>query len=312
MRKSLLLLSSTEVLFYVFFSLDYTTRILICTHVTTKRSVSTNVFGAFINLGSDCFLCTRNWCNVLITAARMEVVIRPLRVRRCFTHSFTSIFYCVTLFITFLLSLFRSFYDYVSVCTNTLDGHDTLRLATVLPLMSQSIVDKFESYGFFIIQTTVPVLLVLTMSVKIALRISPCRSSPMLDVNSVRRKRQSDATCTILLLATSFLCCQMPCFIFVLLQHFTNVLRNDVADGATTRIIEMAQFAADLLLLVDSITSIMIYSLKLSEFRRYLMCTIQCVYMSGSSLRNTSLLQNRTSRRPRVYTMRTQNSKGKL
>ncbi|KAA0184784.1 Rhodopsin orphan GPCR [Fasciolopsis buskii] len=287
MRLSLLLLSTSEVLFHTFISLDYSNRLFVCSQDLHTVSALRRILIACINLGADSLLCSRNWCNVLITAARTEVVIRPIRSRRIFTRKSIIGMYLSTLSLAFLLSLVRSFYDYILLCVveadEVTDGRPSENALLhsahmVLPLLSDSFVSNYEAYCFFIFQVILPVVLVLAMSSTIACYMSPCKQSEILEVSMVRRRHQMNATRTILLLAATFLCFEMPSFILVLLQHYTRLVSSDESRFRY----KIAQFVADMLLTSDSIANIMIYSLKLPEFRKHLTRCCFCVIRSGS------------------------------
>ncbi|VDP71515.1 unnamed protein product [Echinostoma caproni] len=277
MRLSLLLLSTSEVIFHTFISLDYSNRLFVCSNDNSSHTVSPlrRILVAGINLGADTLLCSRNWCNVLITAARTEVVISPIRSRRIFTRRSIVFMYFGVLTVAILLSLVRSFYDYIVLCLpepspdrGTSDRMNVLLYSPhlVLPLLSNDVISSFEAYCFFIFQVILPVMLVLTMSITIAYYMSPWKHSQILEVSMVRRRHQMNATRTILLLATTFLCFEMPSFILVLLQHYTRLVSSEESRFRY----RVAQLAADLLLTSDSIANIMIYGFKLPEFRRHL------------------------------------------
>ncbi|THD19802.1 Rhodopsin orphan GPCR [Fasciola hepatica] len=289
MRLSLLLLSTSEVLFHTFICLDYSNRLFVCSQNSHTLSPLRRILIACINLGADTLLCSRNWCNVLITAARTEVVISPIRSRRIFTRRSIIAMYFSVLTIAVMLSLVRSFYDYILLCLteSNSDTEGGVRRNVllhgahmVLPLLSDSFVSSYEAYCFFIFQVIVPVMLVLAMSSTIACYMSPCKQSEILEVSMVRRRHQMNATRTILLLAATFLCFEMPSFILVLLQHYTRLVSSEESRFRY----KVAQFAADMLLTSDSIANIMIYSFKLPEFRRHLTrcCCCSCCCFARS------------------------------
>ncbi|CAH8527934.1 unnamed protein product [Heterobilharzia americana] len=283
MRTSLLVLSATEVLFHLFVCIEYTTR-LICSSPNPRMiKVSEFIYFALINWGSDCSLCTRNWCNVLITSARTEVVVYPMRKRRLLSHSSIKFIYGFLWILSGFLGIVRAFYDYAIICdptnkTNTqaivitssqskaadTDLSNAIDKGTTITyidaLLDQYIISNYEAYCFFIFQVIAPTLFVLIMSFIISFYVSPWRDSKIIEVTNVRRRNQMKATRTILFLAISFLCFQTPSFILVIIQHYTNVEIN----------FQLAKLVADLLLTFDSIINIMIYAIGLPSFRVYL------------------------------------------
>lgn len=285
MRNSLLLLSTTEVIFHAFFSLDYIVRLLICTGVLKDSHVAVKFAGAIINYGSDTFLCTRNWCNVLITAARTEVVLKPVTAFRFFTSTSVRFYYFGIMIIAASFASVRQFYSCIVIGIVKIGTQTQITWqAKMERLIADRARELFEAYGFFIFQIIAPVLLVLLMSIGITIRINPWKHSKILEDNRVRRRRQSNATRTILILAAAFLCCQMPCFIFVILINFTNILSTQ--DEKDQRIF---MFISDLLLLTDSATNILIYTLKMPDFRQHLLCRNKEITGRVTHLRNASL-----------------------
>ncbi|XP_018650838.1 putative rhodopsin-like orphan GPCR [Schistosoma mansoni] len=281
MRTSLLVLSATEVLFHFFVCIEYTTQ-LICSSNPRMISPTEFILFALINWGSDCSLCTRNWCNVLITSARTEVVVYPMRKRRILSHSSIKFIYGFLWILSGFLAIVRAFYDYAIVCnpsndlimqssktsplyTNNLDlsndfDENTNTVTHIDALLDQYIIINYEAYCFFIFQVIAPTLFVLIMSFIISFYVSPWRDTKIIEVTNVRRRHQMKATRTILFLAISFLCFQTPSFILVIIQHYTNLKIE----------FQLAKLVADLLLTFDSIINIMIYAIGLPGFRDYL------------------------------------------
>ncbi|KAF6779827.1 Rhodopsin orphan GPCR [Paragonimus kellicotti] len=305
MRSSLLLLSATEVVFHLFFSIDYMMRLGFCTIPTTQDSLARVMAAAAINLGSDTFLCTRNWCNVLITSARTEVIVVPLRTRRYFTRKSIVFIYALVLFLSFGLSIVRVFYEYVLVCQPSVSiAKQQFIEIRSFDLLPRYFADHYDAYCFFIYQVILPVILVLSMSITIASYVSPWRQSAILEATSIRRRHQMNATRTVLLMALTFLCCQMPTFIFVILDNYTDFLGNRTGTDLTMNI---AHVIADVLLLLDSVTSIMIYSYKLPGFRNHLICLHGCQSRGDNPLvDNTELtVQDGPCRLPYINSART-------
>ncbi|CAH8498060.1 unnamed protein product [Schistosoma turkestanicum] len=286
MRTSLLVLSATEVLFHFFVCIEYTTQ-LICSSNPRMIKPTEFILFALINWGSDCSLCTRNWCNVLITSARTEVVVYPIRKRRILSHSAIKFIYGFLWILSGFLAIVRAFYDYAIICnplsddqmnsliaqphetfsssTNNLDFsndfHEKTTIVTYIDaLLDQNIIINYEAYCFFIFQVIAPTLIVLIMSFIISFYVSPWRDTKIIEVTNVRRRHQMKATRTILFLAISFLCFQTPSFILVIIQHYTKLKIE----------FQLAKLVADLLLTFDSIINIMIYAVGLPGFRGYL------------------------------------------
>nr|AAW27273.1 SJCHGC05396 protein [Schistosoma japonicum] len=143
MRTSLLVLSATEVLFHLFVCIEYTTQ-LICSSNPRMISATEFILFALINWGSDCSLCTRNWCNVLITSARTEVVVYPMRKRRILSHSSIKFIYGFLWILSGFLGIVRAFYDYAIVCNQKNDYVNDLSMSSVnTPLLSLPISSDF-------------------------------------------------------------------------------------------------------------------------------------------------------------------------
>ncbi|CAH8517542.1 unnamed protein product [Schistosoma mattheei] len=256
MRTSLLVLSATEVLFHFFVCIEYTTQ-LICSSNPRMISPTEFILFALINWGSDCSLCTRNWCNVLITSARTEVVVYPMRKRRILSHSSIKFIYGFLWILSGFLAIVRAFYDYAIVCnssnnqmndliiqssetsllnTNKLDlsndfNQKTNPVTYIDALLAQYIIINYEAYCFFIFQVIAPTLIVLIMSFIISFYVSPWRDTKIIEVTNV-----------------------------LIVQHYTNLKIE----------FQLAKLVADLLLTFDSIINIMIYAIGLPSFRDYL------------------------------------------
>ncbi|CAH8538027.1 unnamed protein product [Schistosoma bovis] len=307
MRTSLLVLSATEVLFHFFVCIEYTTQ-LICSSNPRMISPTEFILFALINWGSDCSLCTRNWCNVLITSARTEVVVYPMRKRRILSHSSIKFIYGFLWILSGFLAIVRAFYDYAIVCnssnnqmndliiqssetslldTNKLDlsndfNQKTNPITYIDALLAQYIIINYEAYCFFIFQVIAPTLIVLIMSFIISFYVSPWRDTKIIEVTNVRRRHQMKATRTILFLAISFLCFQTPSFILVIVQHYTNLKIE----------FQLAKLVADLLLTFDSIINIMIYAIGLPSFRDYLNRMFICLCPWNNIINNNINIGN--------------------
>ncbi|CAH8848651.1 unnamed protein product [Trichobilharzia szidati] len=321
MRTSLLVLSATEVLFHSFVCIEYTTHLIASSPGPRMITVTEFVFFALINWGSDCSLCTRNWCNVLITSARTEVVVYPMRKRRLLSHSSIKLIYGFLWILSGFLGIVRAFYDYAIICVPTddyLDGvstkltditsdqlstmksdlsnindKKTITITHMDALLDQNVISNYEAYCFFVFQVIAPTLFVLIMSFIISFYVSPWRDSKIIEVTNVRRRNQMKATRTILFLAISFLCFQTPSFILVIIQHYTTVMID----------FHLAKLVADLLLTFDSIINIMIYAIGLPGFRIYLnrMFTCLCPFNnntnhSASNNNNDNINNNNNNR----------------
>ncbi|CAI2728975.1 unnamed protein product [Schistosoma spindalis] len=315
MRTSLLVLSATEVLFHFFVCIEYTTQ-LICSSNPRMISPTEFILFALINWGSDCSLCTRNWCNVLITSARTEVVVYPMRKRRILSHSSIKFIYGFLWILSGFLAIVRAFYDYAIICnpsnnqmnsliiqssetsllhTNTLDlsndfNQKTNPVTYIDALLAQYIIINYEAYCFFIFQVIAPTLIVLIMSFIISFYVSPWRDTKIIEVTNVRRRHQMKATRTILFLAISFLCFQTPSFILVIVQHYTNLKIE----------FQLAKLVADLLLTFDSIINIMIYAIGLPGFRDYLNRMFICLCPWNISNNNINIGNNNNNNSNRI------------
>ncbi|TNN17159.1 rhodopsin-like orphan GPCR [Schistosoma japonicum] len=304
MRTSLLVLSATEVLFHLFVCIEYTTQ-LICSSNPRMISATEFILFALINWGSDCSLCTRNWCNVLITSARTEVVVYPMRKRRILSHSSIKFIYGFLWILSGFLGIVRAFYDYAIVCNQKNDYVNDMSISSVntpllsLPisndfidstktvtyidaLLDQYVIINYEAYCFFIFQVIAPTLIVLIMSFIISFYVSPWRDTKIIEVTNVRRRHQMKATRTILFLAISFLCFQSPSFILVIIQHYTNLKIE----------FQLAKLVADLLLTFDSIINILIYAIGLPGFRDYLNRMFICLYSLNTTTNNSNINNN--------------------
>ncbi|VEL33112.1 unnamed protein product [Protopolystoma xenopodis] len=280
MRTNLLLLSFTEVCFHLCLSMDYVVQFVVSSVEIEKPNAMKlgpahrYIFYALIVFGSDFTLCTRNWCNVLITSARSEVVVFPLRARKCFARNRILTYYLYLIFISCLASLVRVFYERIIVChlrpeqIIVLGGTTWTELGN---LMREDIIGLYEKYGFFIYQTMVPLLVVTTLSGMIACYISPWRKPEIATANVARRRHQMKATKTILLLASLFCLFQTPNFIFVFLSYHTNLLESNWHNNVRT----MWVTVADLLLTCDSICNIIVYAQGLTDFRHHLHCRLR-------------------------------------
>nr|CAH8848622.1 unnamed protein product [Trichobilharzia regenti] len=329
MRTSLLVLSATEVLFHSFVCIEYTTHLISSSPGPRMITVTEFIFFALINWGSDCSLCTRNWCNVLITSARTEVVVYPMRKRRLLSHSSIKIIYGFLWILSGFLGIVRAFYDYAIICAPTNDYMDsvnthltdlmtssqlstiksdlsnindkkTITITHIDALLDQNVISNYEAYCFFVFQVIAPTLIVLIMSFIISFYVSPWRDSKIIEVTNVRRRNQMKATRTILFLAISFLCFQTPSFILVIIQHYTTVMID----------FHLAKLVADLLLTFDSVINIMIYAIGLPGFRIYLnrMFTCLCPFnnINHSTCNNNDNNNNNRARGSSVTVIRTE------
>ncbi|GAA34061.1 hypothetical protein CSKR_113502 [Clonorchis sinensis] len=267
MRISLLLLSATEVVFHLFFCLDYAMRIAVCSIPIEKPTIMTTVMSALINFGGDAFICARNWCNVLITAARTEVIVFPLRSRRYFTRRSTVLIYVFLLTLACMLASVRAFFDQAGIC-HVGNNTESLNLE-ILPLMPSHVIKHYEAYGYFIYQIILPILLVLTMSTIICTYVSPWCQAEILEASTIRRRHQMNATRTVLIIALTFLSFQMPSFVFVILHNYTGIISQETDSVFRFKI---AQALADTLIVLDSVINILIYSFKIPGFRNQLCC----------------------------------------
>ncbi len=275
MSLNLALLSFSEVLLHVSLTADYIGLLTgVCRYPFEAFSRRSQLLIAgTASLLADAFLCTRNWCHVIISSARAEVVLRPLRTRTCLTRGFTLRAYSTLLIVALAASAVRGFAEQLLICQGP---HGDAMAALVDLWLSAWLFRAFESYVFFALQTLGPVLLVCTFSLLIAAKILPWYRSGdaqrlqegvsiAQDSGSVfstgkqpaataaRRRNHARATRTVLLLAAIFAAMEMPTVVSVLMARTTAWLDGPTAKLAATAICEAA-------ILVDSVLNLVVFS----------------------------------------------------
>jgi hypothetical protein len=243
MSLNLALLSASEVLFHVCLTTDYSgllsgvCRYPLQAHIYRAQLIVASAASLF----ADVFLCTRNWCHVIISSARAEVVLRPLRTKTFLTRSVSIKAYCVVLCVSLLVSTVRAFAERLLICSKT---------AALIPLwLGTDLFKAFEICLFFLLQTLAPVLLVVTSSLLIALRLAkgPPPQAP------APRKKQAKATRTVLLLAAIFAAMESPTIVFGVLSKTSPDLLGPEGATAVSVVCEAA-------ILIDSVLNLVVFS----------------------------------------------------
>ena len=257
LRHNLLMLVSSETALHFFMVATYVNVIVgVCYFNVEDRHVQLGLQSLFFT-GADVFIFMRNYCNVLVTLQRCEGVLFPLKRRPICTPRACLTAFLLVLILALSLCVMRAFDSKLLVCK---DINYYAAYSTDL-LYAQNWYAIFEAFGFYCVQTTAPVGLVVIASLAIALCLLRDRSAIDLRATCSAHAVKVRATKTVLALAVVFTLLETPPMIFTLVQTFVDSVT--ISSGTQNIMYNVI----DLCIALDSLFNIVVFMITMPQFR---------------------------------------------
>lgn len=286
MRVTLILLSISETLFHSCMLLNYiSVELLIVKYAIGETPTFWHLYitpriSAVTMVILHVFISARNWCNLIISMSRTEAVLYPMKCRRLFRQSRIYFIYFFTTAVAVVFSILRHLDVAMTICISTEYFVNSPNYFSVKVTAIFNII-------YFILQTGIPWLSVITSTVIMIIVLSRFHSDRLLS-NPVSQRNQKVAIRTVLLLAIIFSLCELPNLIVTFIYNLNSFINFEFINP------EIVIKLGNTLVILDSIFNFFVYAASLPYFRRKLLDLFRCRLCLMS--RNLSLIYENTWR----------------
>lgn len=280
MRTTIILLSISETQFHFFLVVNYIFSFYLPVDLTAKTSIryfyTIPPLSAVTMLTLNLFVCARNWCNVLISLSRAEVVIFPMRRHKYFRSKVIYNIYWVILAIGVFLVIGRHSDYYMLVCSSFTTGIRTIQFNL---LLNENHVRALNML-YFLFQTGLPWVLVFTSSTAMMISLTRMKlglTTVSTNIYNARRRNQRTAIKTVLNLAAVFSVCELPNLIVSSLPVIHNV-------SISPAVIKILFKIGNTMIILDSIFNFFVFSVNLPFFRKRILEIVKCQFMNNDNI----------------------------